>query len=83
MSSDLLGTRLEGIDLEIMRGTLCLIMKEAVGEIDCLFGDFITHLTDNPDGVYVKFEKNTPRTFDIVIGADGLHSTVRKIGFWR
>ena len=81
MSRDLLGTRLEGIDLEIMRGTLCLIIQKAIGEIDCLFGDSITHITDNSDGVCVQFEKNTPRTFDIVIGADGLHSTVRKLVF--
>lgn len=81
MSTDLLGTRLEGIDLEIMRGTLCLIIQEAIGEIDCLFGDSITHIIDNSDSVYVQFEKNRPRTFDIVIGADGLHSTVRKLVF--
>ena len=81
MNTDLLGTRLEGIDLEIMRGTLCLIMKEAIGEVDCLFGDFITHIEDTSQGVYVKFEKNAPCTFDIVIGADGLHSTVRTLVF--
>lgn len=81
MSTDLLGTRLEGIDLEIMRGTLCLIMKEALGEIDSIFGDSIAYVADSADGVYVEFEKNKPRTFDIVIGADGLHSTVRRLVF--
>ncbi len=81
MSTDLLGTRLEGVDLEIMRGTLCLIMKEALEDIDCLFGDSITQITDSTDGVSVKFEKNKTRTFDIVIGADGLHSKVRRLTF--
>ncbi len=81
MSAELCGTRLEGIDLEIMRGNLCLIMKEALGEIECLFGDSITHISDNTHGVYVEFEKNKPRVFDIVVGADGLHSTVRKLVF--
>jgi 2-polyprenyl-6-methoxyphenol hydroxylase-like FAD-dependent oxidoreductase len=83
MSTDLLGTRLEGIDLEIMRGTLCLIMKQAVGEIECLFGDSITQIIDNSDEVFVQFEKNASRTFDIVIGADGLHSRVRKLVFGK
>src|ERR1700722_14328130 len=46
MSADLCGTRLKGIDLEIMRGNLCLIMREALGEIDCLFGDSITHISE-------------------------------------
>jgi len=81
MSADLCGTRLEGVDLEIMRGNLCLIMKEALGEIECLFDDSITHISENSSGVYVEFEKNKPRIFDIVVGADGLHSTVRKIVF--
>ena len=81
MSADLCGTRLEGIDLEIMRGNLCLIMREALGEIECFFGDSITHISENSNGVYVEFEKNKPRTFDIAVGADGLHSTVRKLVF--
>ena len=81
MSADLCGTRLEGIDLEIMRGNLCLIMKESLGEIECLFGDSITHISENSNEVCVAFEKNKPRTFDLVIGADGLHSTVRQLVF--
>ncbi len=81
MSADLCGTRLEGVDLEIMRGNLCLIMKEALGDIECLFGDSITQISENPKGVSVEFEKNASRTFDLVIGADGLHSTVRNLVF--
>lgn len=82
MSADLCGSRLEGVDLEIMRGRLCQIMKDALGGIECLFGDSITRLSDNSEGsVYVEFGKNTPRVFDIVVGADGLHSTVRKLVF--
>lgn len=81
MSADLCGTRLEGVDLEIMRGNTCLIMREALGEAECLFGDSITHISETSNGVYVEFEKNEPRTFDIVVGADGLHSNVRKLCF--
>lgn len=81
MRADLCGTRLEGVDLEIMRGTLCVIMQEAVGDVESLFGDSITQITQGPNGAYVEFEKNKPRTFDLVIGADGLHSTVRKLVF--
>nr|MBA2727306.1 FAD-dependent monooxygenase [Parachlamydiaceae bacterium] len=81
MSADLCGTRLEGIDLEIMRGSLCVIIKDVISEVECLFGDSIVQLTENENGVYVEFEKNTPRSFDLVIGADGLHSTVRRLAF--
>ncbi len=81
MTADLCGTRLEGIDLEIMRGNLCLIMQEALDDVECLFGDSITHISEEPSGVTVEFEKSAPRLFDIVIGADGLHSNVRKVVF--
>lgn len=81
MSADLCGTRLEGIDLEIMRGTLLSILRDAAGEVECLFGDSIKQISENTDGVDVVFEKHAPRTFDLVVGADGLHSIVRKLVF--
>ncbi|MGG2462975.1 FAD-dependent monooxygenase [Streptomyces sp. RGM 3693] len=46
-----------------------------------LFGDTVTSLTESADGVHVTFERGAPRTFDLVIGADGLHSTVRRLAF--
>lgn len=75
---DLCGARAGG-DLEIVRGTLCQILFKQVGEVETIFGDSITQITQREDGAYVEFEKNSPRTFDLVIGADGLHSTVRKL----
>lgn len=80
MSGDAFGLR-EGEDLEIVRGDLCQILKEQVKDVECLFGDSIKTITQNSDGVQVEFEKNSPRTFDLVIGADGLHSTVRRLVF--
>lgn len=81
MSSDFCGTRLEGVDLEIMRGILYVIMQEAASCAEYLFGDSIARISESSDGVYVEFEKNEPRTFDLVIGADGLHSAVRALVF--
>lgn len=81
MSTDLLGTRLENVDLEIMRGDLCLIMKEQLEDVEYLFGDSIKELSENSDGVSVVFEMGEDRTFDLVIGADGLHSVTRNIVF--
>ncbi|OKI04600.1 FAD-dependent oxidoreductase [Streptomyces sp. CB02923] len=46
-----------------------------------IFGDSITSLTETADGVHATFERGAPRTFDLVIGADGLHSTVRRLAF--
>ncbi len=47
-------------------------------DVEYLFGDSITSVS--PDGD-VTFEHNKPRTFDVVIGADGLHSNVRRLVF--
>jgi 2-polyprenyl-6-methoxyphenol hydroxylase-like FAD-dependent oxidoreductase len=80
VSPDLTGGRVEG-DLEIMRGDLCLILKEHVGDIEYLFGDSITRISQNENSIHVEFEKNKAREFDLVIGADGLHSVVRKLVF--
>jgi 2-polyprenyl-6-methoxyphenol hydroxylase-like FAD-dependent oxidoreductase len=46
-----------------------------------LFGDSITALTQTPDGVRVEFEHGPARTFDLVVGADGIHSAVRRLAF--
>lgn len=81
MTADLCGIRQEGVDLEIMRGNLCLIMKEAAHGIEYIFDDSITQISQDQQSVHVQFEKSQPRTFDLVIGADGLHSVVRKLVF--
>ncbi|MFD9814771.1 FAD-dependent monooxygenase [Streptomyces sp. NPDC059080] len=46
-----------------------------------LFGDSLTSLTETPDGVRVTFERAAPRHVDLVVGADGVHSTVRRLAF--
>ncbi|MGW1867788.1 FAD-dependent monooxygenase [Streptomyces mauvecolor] len=65
--------------VEIMRDDLSEIYYDAGrGDVEYLFGDSITAIS--PDGV-VCFENAAPRRFDLVVGADGLHSTVRRLGF--
>ncbi|MFJ9414003.1 FAD-dependent oxidoreductase [Streptomyces sp. NPDC101227] len=46
-----------------------------------VFGDSVASLTEGDDGVHVTFDHGAPRTFDLVVGADGLHSTVRRLAF--
>ena len=71
-----------GGDVEILRGDLARIMYDKTSQ-DCgyVFGDSISALTDTSDGVQVEFEKGEARTFDLVIGADGIHSKVRRLAF--
>ena len=69
-------------DLEIARGDLARILHEAsANDADYIFGDSIKVLTQSETGVDVTFERSRPRRFDLVIGADGLHSIVRRLAF--
>ncbi|MEU6145263.1 FAD-dependent monooxygenase [Streptomyces sp. NPDC047081] len=69
-------------DVEIFRGELARIMYERTRDrVEYVFGDSITTLTDTADGVDVTFENGPARRFDLVIGADGLHSNTRALAF--
>ncbi|GAA3491846.1 FAD-dependent monooxygenase [Streptomyces cremeus] len=71
-------------DVEIARGSLAAIMYERTKDLDnvrYVFADSVATLHETPTGVDVTFEKNAPRTFDLVVGADGLHSRTRALAF--
>ncbi|TDC02350.1 FAD-dependent oxidoreductase [Nonomuraea longispora] len=71
-----------GGDLEISRGDLSrLLYDRTSAECEYVFGDSITSLTETATGVHVTFERSAPRTFDLVVGADGIHSNVRRLAF--
>src|SRR5215831_2515930 len=80
MSGDDFGHRVGG-DVEIVRGTLCQILRDHLGDVELLFGDTVRGITQSANGTEVQFAKNGVRAFDCVIGADGLHSNVRRIAF--
>jgi 2-polyprenyl-6-methoxyphenol hydroxylase-like FAD-dependent oxidoreductase len=68
--------------VEIMRGELAKIIYEASREdIDYMFGNSMTSLEQTEWGVNVAFRHGLPQTFDLVIGADGLHSITRRLVF--
>jgi 2-polyprenyl-6-methoxyphenol hydroxylase-like FAD-dependent oxidoreductase len=68
--------------VEIMRGELTSILYEATrDDVEYRFGDSIRSLDEDGDGVEVTFEHGPPRRFDLVVGADGLHSNVRRLVF--
>jgi 2-polyprenyl-6-methoxyphenol hydroxylase-like FAD-dependent oxidoreductase len=77
MTGDEFGHRV-GDDLEIVRGTLCEILMARTTDVDMIFGDVIASITPSGDGVEVTFRYGDARTFDLVVGADGLHSNVRR-----
>ena len=68
--------------VEIMRGELAAILHDATrSDVEYVFGDSIRTLAQDEGGVEVTFEHGAARRFDLVVGADGLHSTVRRLTF--
>ena len=72
-----------GVDVvEIMRGDLARTLYELTkDEVEYCFGDSIQELRQDEAGVDVTFERGGSRRFDLVVGADGLHSIVRTLVF--
>ncbi|UGT38548.1 FAD-dependent monooxygenase [Nocardia yamanashiensis] len=69
-------------EIEILRGDLTDILYAAARSgVEYLFGDTVTALRETRDGIAVSFQHNPSRVFDLVIGADGLHSNVRRLAF--
>ncbi|MEU6999654.1 FAD-dependent monooxygenase [Nonomuraea sp. NPDC046570] len=69
-------------DVEILRGDLAAILYRATkSRTEYLFDDSIAALAEDDQGIRVTFERAAPRRFDLVLGADGLHSNVRALTF--
>ncbi|MFI9554867.1 FAD-dependent monooxygenase [Nonomuraea endophytica] len=65
-------------DVEILRGDLSRLLREAA-QADHIWDDTITALHNTGEAVEVTFARSTPRTYDLVVGADGQNSIVRRL----
>lgn len=66
----------------VARGDIAeTIYRTIENDVETLYSDTITSLDNQPDRVSLTFRNAPPRDFDMVIGADGLHSTVRSLAF--
>ncbi|PZG56006.1 monooxygenase [Spongiactinospora gelatinilytica] len=69
-------------EIELPRADLSAILFQAGREhAEYVFDDSIASLAQDEHGVEVTFERGTARRFDLVIGADGLHSVTRRLTF--
>jgi 2-polyprenyl-6-methoxyphenol hydroxylase-like FAD-dependent oxidoreductase len=88
------GRKVGGFDVELLagatrgrftsleRGALGKVLYRAIeGRAEVMFGCSIRALDEQPDGVLVHFDHAPSRRFDLVVGADGLHSRVRQLVF--
>lgn len=72
----------EGRDIEVRRGDLAAALYDLTrDDVAYRFGDSIEHLDERADGVDVTFRSGGRGRFDLVVGADGLHSRTRALTF--
>ncbi|MEH7348494.1 FAD-dependent monooxygenase [Gottfriedia acidiceleris] len=71
-----------GMDIEIMRENLSNILFDLTEDkVTYIWGDSITSIHESISGVEVQYMYGKPDTFDLIIGADGIHSNVRTLKF--
>jgi 2-polyprenyl-6-methoxyphenol hydroxylase-like FAD-dependent oxidoreductase len=69
-------------DIEISRDRLNRILLDAIpGNVEFRFKASIASMVDGPEGVDVVFTDAQHGHYHLVVGADGLHSNVRKLAF--
>ncbi|HWT51731.1 MAG TPA: FAD-binding domain [Caulobacter sp.] len=68
--------------LSIPRADLATVIYDALdGKAELIVDDTVRELDDDGERVRVTLESGTVRDFDLVAGADGLHSRVRRLAF--
>jgi len=68
-------------DVEILRGDLVEILIKQIECVPCHFNQSIDNIEQNDDGVTVYFKDGRNEHYDLVIGADGVRSSVRRMVF--
>ncbi|WP_305783791.1 FAD-dependent monooxygenase [Symbioplanes lichenis] len=70
-----------GGDLELPRAELSELLHDRGSTVEYRYGDTITALHQTAGSVRVSFRDAPDQSFDLVIGADGMHSVVRGLAF--
>ncbi|MCF0055564.1 FAD-dependent monooxygenase [Dyadobacter sp. CY356] len=76
------GAELPDDEIEVERDLFVgIIFDKIKNDVEFIFNDSITALIETKDDIEVTFKNGVKRSFDLVLGCDGLHSTVRRISF--
>ncbi|MFI9254273.1 FAD-dependent monooxygenase [Streptomyces sp. NPDC053069] len=69
-------------ELEVPKRDLTRILHaHTAAKVRYVFDDSINAIEQDADGVRVGFERAAPDTYDLVVGADGIYSVVRRLVF--
>lgn len=64
----------------VARGDLAATIFDTVeNDVETMYSESIVGIDERSDGVRLTFANASPRPFDLLIGADGLHSRVRQL----
>jgi len=81
-STDIFSSNLDGRFVSLLRGDLAETLYRSIeGKVEVIFGDSIKYIRMTEEAAEVEFNGGATRNFDLVAGADGLHSVVRSIAF--
>lgn len=73
-------------DIEITRGDLNQVLLDELaatdsGLLDYRYGEWIERIDQDATGAAVTFASGATERFDLVVGADGVHSATRRLAF--
>src|SRR5262249_35220357 len=66
-------------DIELPRGVLAAILAECSrSDAEFIYDDHVQSIAQDAGGVDIVLARGVRRRFDLVVGADGLHSGIRR-----
>jgi 2-polyprenyl-6-methoxyphenol hydroxylase-like FAD-dependent oxidoreductase len=77
----LTGGPVDGPDVEILRDDLVDVLLRATEDVEHLYDERVVGLDDTGDRVHVGLASGARRHVDLVVGADGQFSGVRRLAF--
>lgn len=81
-STDAIRRLTNGRFTTLRRSDLSATIYAAIdGKIETILGDSIAMCEDTGERLHIRFDHAAPRDVDLLIGADGLHSRVRRLAF--
>ncbi len=81
-STDVFRRLMDGRFTSLRRSDLAATIHGALdGKVETIFGDSVAGIEEAEGAVRVRFDRSPPREADLLIGADGLHSRVRRLVF--
>lgn len=81
-SADVFRRNVDGGFVTVPRGDLAAMIHRSIGhQVETLFGESVSAITQDHSGVRVALERGQSRRFDVVVGAGGIHSPVRGLVF--